>query len=284
MEAWETLLIDPNIRIVMTDLTMPRLDGYGLLKRIRESKIARIRMIPVVIITGAQEHNEQSRAIAAGATDLVSKGMTTDDLLARMNILAGLEAMHLALGIGFEALVKSAYGGNRIQLQQPAMLQIQARSMAGAASEQAEKFMVLAIRFGLQHRGLAAYRVAPTERVLDAIGQRLGWSVRQSDYVAQTGIDEFTVITSSVPAAGMRGFATRVCRMIGIEIPAEAGQMIFVASGGMASLVEFPDRHIVDPATAADQLCQIASTRAALGFSRAFNGIVDADEEKNMTS
>lgn len=284
VEAWETLLIDPNIRVVMTDLTMPRLDGYGLLKRIRESKIARIRLIPVVIITGAQEHDEQNRAIAAGATDLVSKGMSTSDLLARMDMLVGLEAMHLALGLGFEAQIKSAYGGNRIQLQQPETLQMQARSMACAARDHADRFMVLVIRIGLQHRTLAAYRAMPSERVLDAVGQRLGWSVRQSDCVAQTGADEFTLITSSVPPAGVRGFATRVCRLIGTEIPVDAGQMIFAASGGLASLVEFPDRHAMDPATAADRLCQVATARATLGFSRGFDGIVGADEEKDLTS
>ena len=54
-QAWETLLLDQSIRVVITDLTMPKLDGYGLLQRIRTSKIARIRNIPVVVVSGSDE-------------------------------------------------------------------------------------------------------------------------------------------------------------------------------------------------------------------------------------
>ncbi|MES2830789.1 MAG: response regulator [Pseudomonadota bacterium] len=284
IEAWETLLIDPNIRIVMTDLTMPRLDGYGLLKRIRESKIARIRMIPVVIITGAQEHDEHSRALAAGATDLVSKGITTSELLGRMEILVGLEAMHVAFDLGFQAWIKSVYGDNRMQLQQPETLRTQVRSMADAGREHADKLMVLVIRIGLQHRALTAYRATPSEGVLDAIGQRLGWSVRQTDGVAQTGASEFMLVTSSVPATGIRGFAMRICRTIGTELPVDTGQMIFVACGGLALMTELPDWHAIDPTIAADRLCDIATRRAALGHSLAYSGIVGAEEEKTLSS
>ncbi len=81
IEAWEMVLIDPTIRIVITDLTMPHLDGYGLLMRIRESRIARIRSMPVVVVSGAQETDEQERVRAAGATALVGKGTAGADLL-----------------------------------------------------------------------------------------------------------------------------------------------------------------------------------------------------------
>src|ERR1035437_8283020 len=89
-QAWETLLIDPNIRVVITDLTMPKLDGYGLLKRIRESKISRIRNLPVVIVSGSDEQEERERAKAAGASDLITKGIGTAQLVSRLDILSKL--------------------------------------------------------------------------------------------------------------------------------------------------------------------------------------------------
>src|SRR4051794_21616849 len=61
-QAWEILLLDPNIRVLITDLTMPRLDGYGLLERIRSSKIGRIRNMPVVVVSGSDEQHERERA------------------------------------------------------------------------------------------------------------------------------------------------------------------------------------------------------------------------------
>lgn len=87
VEAWETVLIDPTIRIVITDLTMPNLDGYGLLLRIRESRIRRIRVMPVVVVSGAQEAAEHARVHAAGATDLISKGATAAELLACLSMV-----------------------------------------------------------------------------------------------------------------------------------------------------------------------------------------------------
>src|SRR3569833_161370 len=58
-QAWEMLLLDPGIRVVITDLTMPKLDGYGLLRRIRTSKVSRIRDIPVVVVSGSDEEQER---------------------------------------------------------------------------------------------------------------------------------------------------------------------------------------------------------------------------------
>lgn len=89
-QAWETLLVDPSIRVVITDLTMPKLDGYGLLQRIRSSKINRIRNIPVVVISGSDERQERDRAMAAGATDLIIKGIGAAQLLSQLDVLSRL--------------------------------------------------------------------------------------------------------------------------------------------------------------------------------------------------
>ncbi len=59
---------------------------------------------------------------------------------------------------------------------------------------------------------------------------------------------------------------------------------MFVTNGGLAVLAELPDRDVIDPAIAADRLRQIATQRAALGYSRAYAGIVGADEEKSLNT
>ena len=50
--AWEAVETDPSIVMVFTDLDMPRLNGFGLLSRIRGSDDARVRALPVVVISG----------------------------------------------------------------------------------------------------------------------------------------------------------------------------------------------------------------------------------------
>ena len=53
--AWELLSGEETFALVVSDLTMPRLDGFGLLERIRSSHLPQVRELPVIIITGAND-------------------------------------------------------------------------------------------------------------------------------------------------------------------------------------------------------------------------------------
>ncbi len=88
--AWEALLVDPAIEIVLTDIGMPRLDGYGLLERLRASKLPRVRDLPVVIISGDEDESARERALALGANGFVTKGAGGVELLATLMSLLRL--------------------------------------------------------------------------------------------------------------------------------------------------------------------------------------------------
>jgi len=80
-EAWDILQQHPEISLVMSDLSMPNLDGLGLLKRIRESAL---KELPVIIVTGAEDDDGSKRnALAAGASDFITKPFESVQLLAR---------------------------------------------------------------------------------------------------------------------------------------------------------------------------------------------------------
>ena len=83
-EAWQLLGIDPSIRVVFTDLTMPNLDGYELIRKIRNSTSTEIQRLPVIVVTGVEDSDAaRERVLELGATDFVSKPFATIDLLAR---------------------------------------------------------------------------------------------------------------------------------------------------------------------------------------------------------
>ncbi|ANB02168.1 response regulator [Ectothiorhodospira sp. BSL-9] len=93
MEAWTLLEQNPGIACVFTDLSMPQLDGYGLLQRIRESDDARLKSLPVIIVTG-NEDDEGTRRKAAerGANGVVMKPFRADHVLKTTEqLLAGGE-------------------------------------------------------------------------------------------------------------------------------------------------------------------------------------------------
>ncbi len=136
-EAWETLLIDPSIRVVITDLTMPKLDGYGLLKRIRSSEITRIRTIPVVVVSGSDEAAERNRAKSAGATDLITKGIGTAQFLSRLEILSKLAHTQKDFERSLEVLVLNAPDSPPMALTASSVLEEQAEEMLATAVQPA---------------------------------------------------------------------------------------------------------------------------------------------------
>ena len=82
-EAWHLLQGDASFRVVFTDLTMPNLNGYELLRRIRAAE-TEMQSMPVIVVTGAEDSEAaRVRVLELGATDFVTKPFTTVDLLAR---------------------------------------------------------------------------------------------------------------------------------------------------------------------------------------------------------
>ena len=56
--AWQAMLLDSSIRIVITDLTMPKIDGFELITRARASKIQRIREMPLIVLSGPRRRGQ----------------------------------------------------------------------------------------------------------------------------------------------------------------------------------------------------------------------------------
>lgn len=83
--AWEKLVQDGQIKLLITDIEMPGLDGYAFICRIRASDEARIRDLPIITITGAEDEETKERAYACGATDFITKPLDAMQLQARVH-------------------------------------------------------------------------------------------------------------------------------------------------------------------------------------------------------
>lgn len=275
-QAWEALLLDPNIRVVITDLTMPNLDGYGLLARIRGSKISRIRTIPVVVVSGSDEQQERDRAKAAGATDLITKGIGTAQLLSRLDILSKLVSTQQEYERSLEALVQSS---PVIKLSSPYALQTQADTMLTNAVQHKKNFVLLSLCIGFKKNEQDEAPMVPSDSVIDAIGQLLQATVRQSDSVAKTGDAEFTLATSSVNLDSARNFADRLCRAIANANLTKDERLTIVASCGLVSLCQHRGDASSSSGPTLNALWDIAHRRGVLGLQRGILGVVAAEEE-----
>lgn len=66
--------------VVITDINMPRLDGFGLIERLRGGSRHRDR--PILVLTTESSDEKKARARAAGATGWIVKPFDTDKLIA----------------------------------------------------------------------------------------------------------------------------------------------------------------------------------------------------------
>ncbi|MFT4540422.1 MAG: putative two-component system response regulator [Planctomycetota bacterium] len=75
---------------VISDINMPIMDGFDLLRQIRADE--RTADIPVVILTGNAERSLKRRALDLGATDLLNKPADREELVARIKSVLRLKA------------------------------------------------------------------------------------------------------------------------------------------------------------------------------------------------
>jgi chemosensory pili system protein ChpA (sensor histidine kinase/response regulator) len=78
----------PNIMLL--DVEMPRMDGYQLAKYVRSD--ARLRQVPIIMITSRSGQKHRDRAMQAGANAYLTKPYREPDLIETVNrLLAGRE-------------------------------------------------------------------------------------------------------------------------------------------------------------------------------------------------
>ena len=79
--------------LVMLDLHMPKVDGFAVLKQLRESEPAG-EFLPVLVLTGDNSSEIRSQALKAGATDFLGKPIDHTEVTLRIKNLLQTRILH----------------------------------------------------------------------------------------------------------------------------------------------------------------------------------------------
>lgn len=249
--AWQALVLDHSIQLVISDLSMPVLDGYGLLTRIRASRLARIREIPVLMISGEEGEEALQRAKALGVSDFITKGSGAAELLARIDSLLKLSRTQTQLKENREQQVQDAESGlftrKYIELQA-------AQAMSHAMRHNSQ---VSAIVIGID--GFSALQQAHGNEVVQQLQLRfsklLANKIRKEDSLGHFAGSQFAVVSPGTSCPGCEAFADRLRQAIeAANISLHGQRLLLTVSVGVANT---PD----DRVTSAGALLELAGRR-----------------------
>jgi DNA-binding response OmpR family regulator len=78
--GWQSAQQSPA-DLVISDINMPQLDGYGFICKLRGANDPRLRDVPIIVITSAEDDETRERAYACGASDFILKPFNASQLL-----------------------------------------------------------------------------------------------------------------------------------------------------------------------------------------------------------
>lgn len=117
----QALQVRPDL--VVADLNMPRLDGWGLLRALRADH--RLGETPVMFLSCHDDYRESLKALSAGAQDYVAKGGKLDSMVSHLRaLLAPRDAFAAALASRDKVSAKIAELGPQWTLRKVAAAKV----------------------------------------------------------------------------------------------------------------------------------------------------------------
>jgi diguanylate cyclase (GGDEF)-like protein len=253
--AWLAIESDPSIVMVVTDLEMPRVDGFELLTRIRGSRDAHIRALPVVVISGHEEQENKQRARKLGANDFIAKSADAPEVLARLDNMLRLVRTSRELEASREALQRTATHDPLTGTFTPHYLVTEGRKYFARARRHGSDLSVMALRLDSLDEIARTAGKDVADVVITRIAKLVMQRIRAEDSVARTAAATFMVVAAGTAAAQMVALSQRLRGELDeAKVPFREQVLRFSTSFGIAALG-------VDPANSIEDLMRLALQR-----------------------
>lgn len=239
--GWDTLCRDERIQAIISDVEMPRLDGHGLLKRLRSADNPRLRAIPVIIVTGADDEPAKKAAYAAGATDFITKPIDPVQLLARAHSHVRLDTAR-KLAESAIALEEKALIDPLTQLFNRRYFLDRGAEAVALAQRRRTDLSVLRLDIDGFKEVFAQHGDGVADAVLVRLAQLLTKKTRREETAARIGGAEFAVLAPLANRVEAMVLGERLRAGVETEVFAQGGARVPLSiSVGIATLTEAAD-------------------------------------------
>ncbi|WP_137938995.1 diguanylate cyclase [Chitinivorax sp. B] len=268
-DAWSILKAHPNIQVLISDLGMPNLDGFGLLQRIRSTDDPHLRKLPVIVISGDEEEEVKRRAVGMGASDFITKSTDRTELIARISANAQRAETEAALDESREEMDKKATEDSITGLGTRSLLEYNTRQAIAYASRHHQRIILLALQLDRYEETAAKYGPAVSDQILKALAKLLASKVRGEDTIARIGDSSFGVLSASHAAGEEIILAERLRTALeGARINFKGNILRYTASVGVIN---------TEPNIEAEEAFRVAETRMSMANKAGGNRVLAQD-------
>jgi two-component system cell cycle response regulator len=235
--AWQAVLLDANIRVLLTELGLTKVSGLDLLTRVRSSKVKRIRELPVVVMMTEDNGHDRQRAAGLGVTDFVAKTTPRAELLARLEVLLKLSATREALAETQATLESSRTVDPETELLILPFFDKQVDKLVSYARRNLSDLALICVRVELSVAQGGDTWEGEIEQRAKLVGRTLAASIRLEDLGTRSDRFEFCVATQSSGLSGVLRFAARLRKVLENVEAAGPGVEVWTCIG-LATLSE----------------------------------------------
>jgi two-component system cell cycle response regulator len=270
-DGWAAIESDPSIVMVVSDIDMPKLDGYGLLERVRGSKDERIKALPIVIISGNQNEAAKKRARDLGANDFVAKEADAPEVLARIDNILKLVKASTTIEQNKAVIEQTATNDPLTGTFTPHYLMTEGRKHYAHARRHGGQLSVMAFRIDSYPEVAKNVGKDVADQLLARIAKMVSGTLRTEDSIGRAAESTFVVISTGAGASQVMAFARRLSEQLQKAQVAYKGQpLVIVSSFGIAS----PQ----DTANSIEDLVKLALVRLQKAGASKTERIVGGDE------
>jgi diguanylate cyclase (GGDEF)-like protein len=271
--GWEAISTDPSIVVVFSDIQMPKLDGFGLLERIRGSQDPRVKSIPVIMISGDEEDATKKRARAAGANDFITKTTDGTEILSRIDNLLHLVEAKQQLVVSKQAIDQTATREPITGTFTPHYLVTEGAKHFSHARRHGGSLSVLVFQIETYREITEKVGKPVADQLLARIAKLVMGTLRAEDSMGRTADAGFAVVFPGTSSQQALAFARRMHEQLEKAQVTYREQVLKIRSSmGLAALD-------VDAASSIEELMKLAQQRLQDAANRkAQQRIVNQDE------